>query len=512
MVLQRNAPVLLHGTDSPRTNISVDFLGHTYSTLAGVDGQWSIKLPQQSTMGGPSITIKITGTGQPIVLNDIVFGDVVVCSGQSNMELSVIATVNQSFYVDQSSQFGANIRLLQVSTLDSYGNVTTPQTDFSVSQPWTRASPSSVPYFSALCYYYAVHLVTADPSRVFGLIDSSWGGTLIEPWMDPASLHACGEGGPVSSSESTQSPFNVDMRRPDVVRHKGGAYTDSGSVSGVPSLPSTLFNSMIAPLVRTPISTVLWYQGESNAANPVAYSRCFPAFITGWRQQWLTGTGGATDPELPFVFVQLSSWPAGDNGMIAVQRFAQLSALNLQKVGMAVAADLGDPASPFHPIHPPWKYEVARRVAVAAQNVVYGQVDIPKAGPSLVHVYVDLWNSAWGEYHLGFGSGVCGAGTGFLCLGIRLEFDQELNLDTTYGQFYGFPNGFELFSSNGQASQPVMLTGLKSPNVVQLNATWTFFGPYGAPGVLRYAWHDYPVMLLTNGYGQPVIPFNASLA
>eukprot|EP00048_Salpingoeca_helianthica_P014337 m.221182 g.221182 ORF g.221182 m.221182 type:complete len:553 (-) comp15737_c0_seq1:659-2317(-) len=521
MVLQRNVPARLFGWETVANKVTISFLGQQFVATPDAQGWWNVSLPPQPNSGPYEIDIT-PSIGASIKLTDVVFGDVVVCSGQSNMELGIIATVDQAATLAAASQYSNNIRVLQVANLDSYGNVSSPQLDFTVSQPWARSSASNLPYFSALCYFYAVELLKTEVSPIayFGLIDSSWGGTLMEPWMDPDSLHACGEGD--FSSTTSQGNTNTDFTLPSFLRtpqphpkrksdNQASGPSAKREVGGVPSKPSTLFNSMIAPLVRTPIRTVLWYQGESNAGNPVAYARCFPSFIVGWRRQWYQGTGGSTDPDLPFVFVQISSWPSLDNGMIATQRWAQMAALSLPKVGMAVSADLGDPASPFHPIHPPWKAEVARRVSISALNVVYGNTQYPRFGPKLTQVYVDDWSVSWGDYHLGFGSGVCGAGSGFLCLGIRLVFDEPLNITSTYGLNYGYPSGFELFDRTGNVFQPATLTTILNENTVQLNATWVWYGSNGRPTVLRYAWHDYPSMFLFNGDGQPVPPFNASL-
>jgi hypothetical protein len=173
---------------------------------------------------------------------------------------------------------------------------------------------------------------------------------------------------------------------------------------------------------------------------------------------------------------------------------------------MVVAADIGDPASSFHPIHPPWKAEVGRRAAITAWNILYGHADTPAAGPALVAVHVDAWHSSWGDYHYGMGGGVCSV-SGMFCLGIRLVFDQPVVVTPTAGQFFGFPSGFELLSTSA-AVQPAVLTGLADDHTVQLNVTYIMGGN---PATLRYAWHDYPVMLLANTLGQPVPPFNATL-
>jgi len=255
---------------------------------------------------------------------------------------------------------------------------------------------------------------------------------------------------------------------------------------------------------------MLWYQGESNAGDPVGYSRCFPAMIQQWRAAWDSVTG--LPRVAPFFFVQISSWAAGDGGVIAVQRIAQQAALSLPNVGMAVAADIGDPASPVHPIHPIKKQEVARRLFLAARNILYNQSDIPAEGPRVLKVVLDAWDPSWGDYHQGVGvSNVCYPGTGFFCLGLRVFFDQPLVLHPSYLSLSGNPASFELLTSNGQ-TQPVGLTGLsaRDPTVLQLNVTVVVGAVQRA--VLRYGWRDYPTMPLTNSQGQPAPSFNISIS
>lgn len=102
----------------------------------------------------------------------------------------------------------------------------------------------------------------------------------------------------------------------------------------------------------------------------------------------------------------------------------------------------------------------------------------------------------------------------FLCAGLRIAFDQPLQLQPTFGLAYGFTSGFELWPANFTPfSQPVSLTGLwpgdATGATVQLNFTWTISGTNAT--TLWHAWHDYPVIFATNAAGQPIAPFNITI-
>jgi hypothetical protein len=268
-----------------------------------------------------------------------------------------------------------------------------------------------------------------------------------------------------------------------------------------------------AQVVDCTIATVsdvgIFCAGEANAGNPVGYERCFPAMIEQWRTDFRAGSNNATNATAPFIFVQLSSWPAGDNGVIAVQRYAQQAALSLPNVGMVVAADIGDPAGAEHPIHPPWKAEVGRRANLIAQHLLYNQIQFPLQGPVVKNVSFDSWDASWGDFHYGYG-GAANACSQFLCGGIRVTFDQPITVQSTYGLPYGFVNGFEVFDGPEANVQPATLTGIRTddPNTLQLNITW-IFGNY--PVTLKYGWHDYPSMFVFNSFGQPAPPFNFTI-
>lgn len=255
---------------------------------------------------------------------------------------------------------------------------------------------------------------------------------------------------------------------------------------------------MVCPFLDFPVAAWLWYQGEANANDPEGYARCFPQMISSWRQHWSVA---GTSPKAPFEFVQLSSWPTSIS--VPTQRYAQMAALNLPAVGMAVSADIGDPASCMHPIHPPFKQEVARRMYFVTENLLYGNSSgAALNGPAPVSVTVDSYDKSWGTFHLGTLTNACSS---FKCMGIRVKFNQPINIQQSYGLVHGMADAFVLESDGG--TQPVTMNGLLDDYTLQLNVT----GIYGNPKTLYYGWDNYPNMPLFNKFQQPVVPFNASL-
>ncbi len=142
------------------------------------------------------------------------------------------------------------------------------------------------------------------------------------------------------------------------------------------SEPGVLFSGMIAPLLSYRMKGVIWYQGESNAAQYEEYRHLFPALIKGWRKRWGQG-------DFPFVFAQLSAYnPAPEEPPLSTWAFlreAQTHALRLPNTAMAVTIDVGD----RYDIHPKRKKEVGERLAANALHKVYGRKEAVATGPVL---------------------------------------------------------------------------------------------------------------------------------
>jgi sialate O-acetylesterase len=179
-LLQRDSPFQIWGSDTVGTTVKVVFLGSTYQSTTNAAGSWSVSLPATPATATPIDIAISSSSGATLTLSDIVFGDLFVCSGQSNMELSVADTVNTTATVAASSAYAAMLRIFQVATMPQYPNTSTPQTDLTPNIPWTRVGPNNVAGMSGFCYFFGLDALLANPSVPIGLVDSSWGGTAIE--------------------------------------------------------------------------------------------------------------------------------------------------------------------------------------------------------------------------------------------------------------------------------------------------------------------------------------------
>jgi sialate O-acetylesterase len=335
---------------------------------------------------------------------------------------------------------------------------------------WARSSPKAVngkdgfAYYSATCYYFGKQLYKAMHGNVpIGLITSCWGGQTVEVFSSPDALSDKTCGGTRPRHEDDHE--NYDQLHYDNQNNEGSSNEDSIDQPQ----PTQLWNAMIHPLRKMRFVGVIWYQGESNAGDPLSYACRFPAMITDWRQKFQL-------PDLSFVFVQLAGYRQDNFPLI---RAAQLAALQLPQVGFATAIDLGDPSSTSGAIHPRRKQEVGRRLSLTVRSLQYNERGgLVYTGPILNGVQID--DSGYLvriSFESGTADGLHTAGSPE-CDACCSELPFHV-LDTSgkwirVGQ--GQINGNELY--------------LSSKNVRNV---------YG----IRYAWEGYPQCLLYNGIGGP---------
>lgn len=348
MVLQRNTTIKLWGWADANEKITIktSWLKASITTQADADGNWMTDV--KTTDSKEQQTIALKSITSNILLENILFGEVWLCSGQSNMEMPMKGFFGQPTYGSAEAIAKSNNPNLRLFTVAKISGAKTPLKDVEKYSGWQQASPESVVIFSAVAYFYGSQLQEILDVPV-GIIHSSWGGSSVQAWMSTEML----------------SPFQkVDLTDVDVKDKPN-------------QIPTALFNSMINPLIPYTIKGLIWYQGESNRENPEMYKKLFPAMVEDWRKRWAIG-------EFPIYYVQIAPHIYQGNDAVvdkknsAFQREAQLQCLDLiPNSGIAVTMDVG--AKDF--IHPPKKKEVADRLLYNALNQTYDYKKVEYASP-----------------------------------------------------------------------------------------------------------------------------------
>ncbi|ESQ81352.1 sialate O-acetylesterase [Asticcacaulis sp. YBE204] len=181
MVLQRGKAVTVRGDAPAGATVNVRFATLTVSAKAGPDGRWTATLPPVPDGARGTLEVALAG-GAPLRLDDVVAGDVFLCSGQSNMDLSV----NDTSYPKRTAEEGEGkpVRLFKVKRTASAraDRFVTPELG------WALAGADSLPDFSAACWHMAKTMAASNTGAPIGLIQASWGGTSLEDWMSPDAL------------------------------------------------------------------------------------------------------------------------------------------------------------------------------------------------------------------------------------------------------------------------------------------------------------------------------------
>ena len=178
MVMQRAMKVPVWGWTRAGAKVDVTFDGRRYAGTADTAGAWKVTLPAMRA-GGPH-EMSIASNGERLQIHDILVGDVWVCSGQSNMEFTVSSATNAAQEIAASSDL--QIRQFKVPQSWAWG----PESDLAGGS-WERADPAHVGEFTAVGYFFARELRKTRKVPI-GLINTSWGGSRIEPWMSPRAL------------------------------------------------------------------------------------------------------------------------------------------------------------------------------------------------------------------------------------------------------------------------------------------------------------------------------------
>jgi len=377
MVIQRDQPVNIWGQAEPSEKILVQLDEDIARATADDNGFWGVTLkPREASR--QSLQMTISGTkSQNMTLENILVGEVWICSGQSNMQFSMLETHSPIPEIQKADY--SRIRLFYVPRKIS----TSPQND--VNAEWDICSPETIGPFSAVAYYFGWEIHTELDIPV-GLINTNWGGTRIEPWTPDSGFPREPLGTLYKNNLKEALPKLQDWIRTTSQALENDTYIHpQPQIPGHPfqnnRTPTVLYNAMIHPLIRFPIRGALWYQGESNRNDGLEYTAKMEALIKGWRSAWQLG-------DFPFYYVQLAPFNYGytlindESDILDFYRLpliweAQQNALNIPNTGMAVVTDITD----LYNIHPQNKKDVGHRLALWALANTYGKTDLVFSGP-----------------------------------------------------------------------------------------------------------------------------------
>ena len=326
MVLQQNDSVALWGWAGPGEKVYVltSWNYKSDSVITGNGARWKIKIKTPAAGGPYSITIN--SRNKPAVLQNVMIGEVWVCSGQSNMEWSY-NNGEKDVATELATCATNSIHFFQVPKATS----NTIQDD--VKAQWVSCDSNIIKSFSSVGYFFGKRLLQ-QLNVPIGIINSSWGGTPAEVWT-PQEL-----------------VMNDDVLKTAAEKLKPADWW--------PEKPGLAYNAMIAPLTEYAIAGAIWYQGESNTGTADTYNKLFTTMINGWRTAW--------KKELPFYYVQIAPYRYENNNVGALLQEAQTKSMSHSGVGMVVVTDLIDSVGNIHPSH---KREVGNRLANWALSETY---------------------------------------------------------------------------------------------------------------------------------------------
>ncbi|HVE15919.1 MAG TPA: sialate O-acetylesterase [Chthoniobacterales bacterium] len=476
MVLQRDVPVNIWGTASPGETVTLAVDGRKEATTkAGPDGRWKAQLLAHKA-GGPH---ELTLTGTPsLTLHNILFGDVWLLTGQSNMDGNSKGMLKPE--VLAAEQPKANYPDLR------YYTVGHPRKMEPLQGNWIACTPETMPGLSATGYFFARDLIEKLKIPI-GLISAPWSGQRSETFTSLGVLEKLPEYKPLKEKwEKLTADYPAQMKIYETVTlPKWQAAADQAKQAGQKapnrpnppkggpddeSRPGTLFERMIAPLIPVTIKGIAWYQGESNAdtmADAIAYRVMFPAMINDWRARW--------GWDMPFHYVQLANFravqtePSPRGEAWPYVRESQTLTLGLPATGMSLTVDLNDdPAN----IHPKNKVTTGARLAQVALAKVYGQ-KVPYTGP--------------------------------LYRGMKIEGNRvRVSFDNVNGSLKArgpVLKGFALAGADGKfvwgdAKIDGATVVVSSPQIA-------------TPAMVRYDWADNPIGNLYDGADLPAAPFRS---
>lgn len=335
MVLQQQRNVRIWGTSDSETVELLPSWGEP-QRIEVENGTWKafVETPAASY---EKQHLAVRDADSEIVLDDLLIGEVWICSGQSNMYMPLRGYTGQpvkgAFETAlEAPRYADRIRMVTLPKRAAE----TPQRDFDAR--WTVPTPQTALSMSAVAYFFARTLTDALDVPV-GIVSTSWGGSAIEAWMSPDDLRAMGY-----EVERINANPKIEERKQC----------------------SKLYNGLIAPVEGFAARGFVWYQGESNLKTAGRYAEQMERMVRFWRDKW-----GDRPARMPFIYVQIAPYENknADDTDAALLMEAQIDALERIPASYLVCTtDTGEKSC----IHPSDKLTVGRRIAAQAMRRCYG--------------------------------------------------------------------------------------------------------------------------------------------
>ena len=362
MVLQQGIKNKVWGQADPGEQVTVTLAKQSHATTAGADGMWHVFLDPVQEYGGPhALTVKGKNT---VTFNDVLIGEVWVCSGQSNMQWSVNQANDPD--LEKATAKYPTIRLISVP------QVGTQEPQWNFSGKWQVCSPETVGDFSAVGYFFGRQLQQTLGVPI-GLIDNAWGGSAADAWVKREKIAAHPTLKAIHErwlKMEEALPTAMANFEKTLEAHKAAAAQAKAAGQPVPrppqspdaqmrgnGRPGNIHSGVLTPSLGYGIKGAIWYQGESNAGRAYQYRELFPFMIKSWREEWDLG-------DFPFYWVQLADFKAektepAESDWAELREAQTMTMKALPNTGEAVIIDLGEGKD----IHPKNKQGVALRLA-----------------------------------------------------------------------------------------------------------------------------------------------------
>lgn len=477
MVLQRERPIPVRGSARPGATVAVRLGDQQRSATADEAGRWQVSFDPRPASAAPTV-LKAEADQKSVRLDNILFGDVFICSGQSNMEWFLMNADGAAAAIADSGRprlrlFFSDRAISDAPVADAKGR-------------WYVCSPQTSPKFSAVGYFFGRDLEQALDIPV-GMINCSRGASSVEAWMSRETLQNLAPETLAKYAEATRdyaekhkkfqedlAAFNRLYPTPAELQKAQAAARAAGSPVPVrpfvplgpehPHCPGGLYNAQIFPLAPLAVKGVIFYQGEANVADAARYAGLLTTMIADWRTR-------LAQPKLPFVMVQLPNYgktfaDCRENQWAELREAQAKVAATVAHTGMICAIDLGEPDN----LHPRNKTGVGRRLADYYLKHVYGRA-LETDGPVFDRV--------------------------------RFEGNRAI---------VGFRHAEDLKSADGEAIRAFQLAGPDrkfqwAEAVIANGEAVVTAKDVPNPAFVRYAWEYSPRVNLTNRSGLPAVPF-----